>query len=192
MGGMGRTGGMGRRGRKGRTGRRGRMGIGAEAAGVIVRWRMTDQDLGPPSLKVAGLQLWVHGRQFPEARDADDGNWLRVTGRCGASGASIWVQGAILTVNDIERFGRECQSLYDGKSNRASLDPIEPELRIALGTTDRVGHMSADVEITPDHLAQTHRMRFNIDQSYLPEIIAQCAAIVRSYPVRGRTDSTEP
>jgi hypothetical protein len=34
------------------------------------------------------FQLWVHGRQFSEAHDYDDGNWLRVTAHCGASGAS--------------------------------------------------------------------------------------------------------
>ena len=36
-------------------------------------------------MKVAGFQFWVHDRQFPEAEDADDGNWLRVTAHCGAS-----------------------------------------------------------------------------------------------------------
>jgi hypothetical protein len=31
--------------------------------------------------------------------------------------------------------------------------------------------MRADVELSPEHLTQTHRMRFEIDQSCLPEII---------------------
>ena len=35
---------------------------------------MANPDLGPPSLKMAGLQLWVPGRQVPEAQDADDGS----------------------------------------------------------------------------------------------------------------------
>jgi len=152
---------------------------------------MADPDLGSPSLTVAGLQLWVHGRESPESQDLYDGNWLRVTGHCSASGASIWIQGSILMVTDIEQFGRECQDLYDGKSNRASLEPLEPELRITLEATDRAGHMRADVEITPDHLAQMHRIRFDIDQSYLPDIIDQCAAIVTAHEVRGRPGATE-
>jgi hypothetical protein len=154
--------------------------------------RVSNKERGPSSLKVAGLQLWVHGRQFPEAQDADDGNWLRVTGQCGASGASVRGQGPIRMVTDIERFGRECRSLYDGKRDRAVLEPFEPELRIRLEATDRRGHIRADVEITPDHLTQTHRMQFEIDQSYLPDIIEQCAAIVRAYPVRGRPLPGEP
>jgi hypothetical protein len=28
-------------------------------------------------------------------------------------------------------------------------------------------------------------MQFEVDQSYLPEIIEQCAAVVRAYTVRG-------
>jgi hypothetical protein len=147
--------------------------------------RTSNGKLGPPSLKVGGFQLWVHGRQFPEAQDADDGNWLRVTGHCGASGASVWVQGSILMVTDIERFARECRSLYEGKGDRAGLEPFEPELRIVLEATDQMGHIRADVELTPEHLTQTHRMQFEIDQSYLPEIIEQCAAVLRAYPVRG-------
>src|SRR5262249_15929821 len=107
------------------------------------------------------------------------------------AGARIWIQGSILMVTDIEQFGRECQDLYDGKSNRASLEPLEPELRITLEATDRAGHMRADVEITPDHLAQMHRIRFDIDQSYLPDIIDQCAAIVTAHEVRGRPAATE-
>jgi hypothetical protein len=147
--------------------------------------RVSNKELGPPALKIAGFQLWVHGRQFPDAEDADDGNWLRVTGHCGASGASVWVQGSILMVTDIERFGRECRSLYEGKGDRAGLEPFEPELRIGLKAADQMGHIRAEVELTPEHLTQTHRMQFEIDQSYLPEIIEQCAAVVRAYPVRG-------
>ena len=58
--------------------------------------RLTPEDLGRPDLKVAGFQLWVHGRELPETEDHDDANWLRVTAHCGASGASVWAQGAIL------------------------------------------------------------------------------------------------
>ena len=35
--------------------------------------------LGEPDIKLAGLQIWVHGRQFPDSDDYWDGNWLYVT-----------------------------------------------------------------------------------------------------------------
>ncbi|MDP3937548.1 MAG: hypothetical protein Q8R92_05355 [Deltaproteobacteria bacterium] len=150
--------------------------------------KLTPEDLGEPDLKVAGFQLWVHGRQFPDAEDYDDGNWLRVTAHCGASGASVWAQGAILTVTDVAGFGDKCAAMLSGDTKSAALDPIEPELQLSLEEADRLGHVRAQVEITPDHLAQKHRFEFEVDQSYLPGIIRQCSAIVQEYPIRGERD----
>lgn len=148
--------------------------------------KCTPADLGEPDLKVAGFQLWVHGREFPEAEDCDDGNWLRVTAHCGASGASVWTQGSILMVTDIAGFGDRCAALLCGDTASAALEPVEPELNLALEAIDCIGHVRAEVEITPDHLAQAHRFEFEIDQSYLPHIIRQCSAIVEEYPIRGQ------
>lgn len=78
-------------------------------------------DLGEPALKIAGFQLWIHGRQFPGAEDYDDGNWLHVTAHCGASGASIWTDGAIVMVTDIESFAKQCEALLRGRAAAAAL-----------------------------------------------------------------------
>jgi hypothetical protein len=150
--------------------------------------RLSPEDLGEPALRVAGFQLWIHGRQFPEAEDYDDGNWLRVTAHCGGSGASVWAQGAIVMVPDISGFGKQCEAMLRGDSSSAVLDPYEPELKVSLEATDRLGHIRAQVEITPDHLTQSHKMSFNVDQSYLPGIIKQCSAIVQEYQIRGIKD----
>jgi hypothetical protein len=146
------------------------------------------ENLGEPALKVAGFQLWIHGRQFPELDDYYDGNWLRVTAHCGASGASIWAQGAIVMVTDIVGFGGQCGTMLRGDSVSAMLDPCEPELRLLLEVVDRLGHIRVQVELTPDYMAQSHKMEFDIDQSYLPGIIKQCRAIEREYPIRGNND----
>ena len=147
---------------------------------------VSPDDFGEPSLKVAGFQLWVHGWQFPEFRDSYDGNWLQVTAHCGSSGASVRAQGPIIEVTDIESFGKQCSDLLRGKKQSAALQPIEPELGLALDAVDRIGHITVRVEITPDHLSQHHTMEFEIDQSYLPQIIDQCEEILDRYPVRGR------
>ena len=146
---------------------------------------MSPENLGEPALKVAVFQLWTHDRQFPEANDFDDGNWLHITAHCGMSGASIWIQGAIVMVTDIARFGDQCAAMLRGDSSSATLDPFEPELKLSLEVAGRLGQIRARVEITPDPLAQFHKMEFEIDQSYLPSIIKQCAAILQEYPVRG-------
>lgn len=148
--------------------------------------KLTPTDLGEPDLNVAGFQLWVHGRQFPEAEDYYDGNWLRVTAHCGASGASVWAQGAILMVTDIAGFGVGCAAMLDGELKSAALDPFEPELKLLLEASDSAGHIRAQVGITPDHMLQSHRFEFEVDQSYLPGIIKQCSEIVQEYPIRGQ------
>jgi len=51
--------------------------------------KVTPADLGEPDLKIAGFQLWAHGRQFPESEDSCDGNCLRVSAHRGASGTSV-------------------------------------------------------------------------------------------------------
>jgi len=147
------------------------------------------EDLGKPALRVAGFQLWIHGRESSESDDYYDGNWLRVTAHCGESGASVWVQGSIIMVTDIDGFGRQCAAMLRGDSRSAVLDPFEPELKVSLEAADRVGHIRALVEITPDHLAQYHKMQFEVDQSYLTSLIQQCSAIVQEYPIRGDKDS---
>lgn len=146
------------------------------------------EDFGEPALRVTGFQLWIHGREFPEADDYYDGNWLHVTAYCGASGASVWAQGAIVMITDIANFGKQCDAMLRGDSSSAVLDPLEPELRVSLAVSDRCGHIHVQVDITPEHLSQAHKMEFDIDQSYLPDIIRQCSVIVQEYPIRGESE----
>jgi hypothetical protein len=57
--------------------------------------------LGLPGIALAGLQIWVQGRQFPDAQDYWDGNWLDVTVHCGGEGASVWVSGSIIHLSEL-------------------------------------------------------------------------------------------
>lgn len=145
----------------------------------------TPEQLGAPDLSVAGFQMWVHGRQFPDSTDYDDGNWLRVTAHTGAAGASVWVSGAILMVTDLIQFGQEIDGLAKGEAQRADLKPFEPELRLQIEQLDSLGHFTLRVHITPEHLTQEHCFEFEIDPSYLPGISANCRAIANTYPARG-------
>jgi hypothetical protein len=141
--------------------------------------------LGPPSLKIEGFALWVHGRQFPESQDFYDGNWLSVTGHCGASGASVWVQGAILMVTDLQRWADQCEILYQSLKGEAVLHSYEPHLKVTINNADAFGHLRMQVEITPDHMNQKHTFDFELDQSYLPQLIRNCREIIAAYPIRG-------
>jgi len=148
--------------------------------------RVSPEDLGAPDLKLAGLQLWVHGRQFPDATDYYDGNWLIVTAHCGSSGASVWTSGAILLVQDLVGWAQQCEALRQGERSEAELAPMEAELKVVVQRSDGLGHFVMNVNITPNNMTQNHTFKFEIDQTYLPEITRQCRAIEARFPVRGR------
>jgi hypothetical protein len=140
--------------------------------------------LGAPDVELAGLQLWVHGYQFPEATDAWDGNWLRVTAHCGAQGASVWTDGAILETVSFLRFRRELADLYQTLNGQAELSSYEPNLVATVRAASSAGQLSFRVDITPNHLSQAHWFEYEIDQSYLPPVAAACDRLLARYAVR--------
>ncbi|HYD06856.1 MAG TPA: hypothetical protein VEC60_14075 [Reyranella sp.] len=139
--------------------------------------------LGAPHLKLEGLQIWVHGRQFPDAHDYWDGNWLRATAHCGGSGASVFVSGSFIHLGELDRWRIEAQTLQKDLSGEAKLACIEPELSVDLKSTS-LGHIVMEVQITPNNLTQRHWFQFEIDQTYLTPLIDQCQSILGEYPIR--------
>jgi hypothetical protein len=148
--------------------------------------KIEEEKLGAPDIKVAGLQIWIHGYQYSEAENEHDANWLRCSAHCGASGASVWVSGSILSTHDIRKLASESEQLYQKQITKLEVEPMEPELRLAVTATDSCGHLELKVEITPNHLSQEHSFLFEIDQSYLPPIEAQCRKVLDRFPYRQR------
>lgn len=137
-----------------------------------------------PNLCIGSFELWVHGRQFPEADDYWDGNWLEITARCTGSSAVVQVSGSILHLSELHKLMVECTQAYASLSGEAHLGCMEPnlDLKIAMGSA---GHCELLVSITPDHLHQKHSFIFDIDQSYLPPFIQSLELILQFYPVKG-------
>ena len=146
---------------------------------------MTDgrDRLGPPDIKMAGFQLWVHGRQFPNAEDYWDANWLNVTAHCGGEGASVWTSGSILHLGELTQLLSEMKQLHQTLSGEAELRCIEPELHLKL-VARNLGQIELEVNITPNNMIQEHRFKFEIDQSYLPEAIVGCEKVLAAYPLK--------
>jgi hypothetical protein len=144
-------------------------------------------DLGPPDLKLEGLQIWVYGRQFPNSHDYWDGNWLRVTAHCGGHGASVFAAGSIIHSTELDRWRSGAEILLRDLKGEAKLACLEPNLSVDLKSTS-LGHITMEVSITPDHMVQRHWFRFEIDQTYLTPLIRQCQSILEGYPIRGSRD----
>jgi hypothetical protein len=86
----------------------------------------TAEELGEPALRVAGLQLWVHGHQFQNSAEYFDANWLRVTAHAGAAGASVWASGAILMAPDLVDWSGQCEALAQGERPKPSSSHLNP------------------------------------------------------------------
>ncbi len=114
-----------------------------------------------PDLKIIGLSMWVHGRELESSDDYWDGNWLRVTVRCQAHGATIEVSGSIVHLTELKAWLHQARELHSSLTGTARLDCIEPNLRVCVTLTHGKGELL--VEITPDNMSQEHRLRFEID-----------------------------
>jgi hypothetical protein len=138
----------------------------------------------PPTVEFGALRLWVHGRQFPEATDPWDGNWLRVTAQCGRPGVSVVVSGAILDTVSFLSWKTQLALLYQTLRGTAVLESVEPNLRVSAEARGATGRIDVRVEITPDHMSEGHWFTFDADQTYLPPVIDRCEQLLRDYPVR--------
>jgi len=146
------------------------------------------ENFGEPDIKLNGLQIWIHGRQYPNEEDYWDGNWLNVTAHCGSHGADVWTNGDILHVPDLARWLANLEVMNQSLSGEADLVSLEPELSVELKMSG-LGQIQMKVEITPDHMTQEHCFLFELDQSYLESLIASCRALLAKYPIKGKPDS---
>ena len=142
------------------------------------------ESLGPPDMSLAGLRVWIHGREFPKTKDYWDGDWLTVTAHCGGEGADVWVGGAILHSPDLARWLGELEEMSRTLRGGARLASLEPELHVEL-EMGALGHVTVRVEITPNHLTQRHEFTFELDQTYLEPLLEDCRRAVRRYAFGG-------
>ncbi len=141
------------------------------------------ETLGTPSLDLFGLKLWIHGRQFPNATDFWDGNWLRVTAILSTSTSMVRTEGPIVHLREIYGLKAECEKLYETLSGQATLACLEPNLSVKI-TAGTSGHIDIEVSVVPDQFTERHEYKTTSDQTYLPGVIQQCEGILEQYPIR--------
>ena len=144
---------------------------------------MIPEAVREPDLVMAGLRIWVHGRQFPKSYDYWDGNWLCVTASWINGDSAVTVRGPIIHLGDLAGLLRGCEQVYASLSGLAELKCMEPNLGVALEAKS-LGHIDVRVQLTPDHMRESHEFRDSIDQTYLPAIVSSCYRIFEAYPLR--------
>jgi hypothetical protein len=146
-----------------------------------------DKGLGPPSIEIGPLRIWIHGRQFPRLMDYWDGNWLDVTASCSANGVDVRFCGPYLHLSELESWFSETTELYEKRRNDALLRCMEPTLDVTL-EAQKQGGICLDSLISPDDMTRERFVAY-IDWDALPAFLAQCKAVLQEYPIRDRERS---
>lgn len=139
--------------------------------------------LGNPDIHLHGLRIWVHGLQFPDRNDYWDADWLQVSVYCSAIGSSVFVSGPIIHLSELKTWTLAAMEMFRTLTGEANLECMEPELRVRL-KAQSLGRIDMQVEISPDCLMQEHKYYFEIDQSYLPNLITECSNILAAFPLK--------
>lgn len=138
-----------------------------------------------PSVEVGDFQLSVHRRQFPDADDRWDGNWLCVTAQCAQDGAIVAAGGPILEASDLQRFRDQLETLRATGAGAAELSGAEPHVRVRVTAAADRGHLDVRIELSPDPRTQGHWFAATLDPGYLAAAIDQLDAVLALFPVRG-------
>jgi hypothetical protein len=139
--------------------------------------------LNKPHLCIGNFELWILGRQIPEADDYWDGNWLVVAARCTGESAVVEAGGPIIHLSELQKWLVECKQVYASLSGEAHLSCMEPNLDVKIKMENR-GQCELSVSLTPNPLNQQHSFIFELDQSYLPLLIQNLESILQAYPLK--------
>jgi hypothetical protein len=140
-----------------------------------------------PDIRLDEFSLWIFGRQFPASEDYWDGNWLNVKAEVRASDATVRASGAILHLGELADFAKELERLDQTVAGSARLNCIEPNLKIVI-EGNRLGHLKATIDITPDHMYQRHTFISEFDQTFLKPLLAQVRGVLSRYPLKAVAD----
>lgn len=137
-----------------------------------------------PDLIIEKLKIWINGRQFPDSADYWDANWMNINARYDSVTSFVETSGSIVHLSQIRSFLESSEKALQGHTQIIELPAIEPNIGLKL-ELDKLGHIKGELSITHDHLSEKHQYTFDMDQSYLPDLISQCKAIFVKYPIKG-------
>jgi hypothetical protein len=98
-------------------------------------------------------------------------------------GSCVEVIGPVVRSDEIAEFTRQLEALSRDLRGTAELKCLEPALQVNVACNS-VGHIEVTVAITPDHLWESHRFIFVVDQTYLPATLRGCKRLLDRFPVK--------
>jgi hypothetical protein len=127
----------------------------------------------------------ILSRERVSASDFWDGNWLIAYVRIRCGGFQGQVQ-ASLRSEELVGLRDSLASLQADPSKTASYTNMEDWLTLEF-KADRLGHISLTGElIDAPGIGNRLAFGFDLDQSYLPAIVAQLDSAIQAFPVKGQ------
>ena len=140
----------------------------------------------PPDLRVGDIALWTLGRL---AHPTPDPWWVDEIVCCVAVGGGIAAElkGQIPSRN-FASFLENLERCYESISGRAQLDGSDMGLVLEFDVSAR-GRVKVETRLfSPGTWYGQLAAELDVDQSYLPPLIAACRRILERFPVRATRD----
>ena len=156
---------------------------------------MTEQPAPQPVTVVIGgsareqLEITVLGRMHPGTTDYWDGNWLLSPIHLSVGGFEATVGAAGLRAEELRGLRQGLVRLYETLKGRAELQSMEGWLDL-IWQGDELGHITLGGTIS-DRPGSSNTLSFELelDQTYLPGIIASLDQIDAQFPILGDANS---
>jgi hypothetical protein len=146
----------------------------------------TTPSLGRPSLQIAGLQAWIHGRQFPDSNDYWDANWLYCTLHCGSPDSDVWLRrDPFLHIPELQRFYNSLLAFARTMTGVARLETMEENLKLSVEAA-APREIGMDVFISANPSVEEHHYIFSITHELVEILLRQLVDILHQYPVKGQ------
>jgi hypothetical protein len=130
------------------------------------------------------LSMLVTRREFPEASDYWDGNWVYATIRIRA-GAFRGEYEALLRTDELASFRDQLGTLHAALNGSATFETMEHWLRVDIQGDGR-GHFLAKCEARDQPgIGNTLRFELTFDQTELPPALTALDEVIRAFPVKG-------
>lgn len=137
---------------------------------------------GEPDLKICDFEMWIYDYEFPRSKESNNDNWLITSASCRSMYSYSCIHGPILQTSTISYFLNDLKKMYDTLKGAAELPVIEPNLSLGL-YLHSPSLIEVKVNMSQEHSLEDHTYTYEIDQSYLPQIIRQLKNILSKYPL---------
>lgn len=125
----------------------------------------------------------IIGYERMEASDYYDANWLVVSITADIEGIYTKFSQACLLTRDFFEFSQQLINLNNGCIDSAKLESFEPNIEVSISKVGSLGELNMSGKLIPPD-GNLHQFSLQIDQSYLPPIIADIKDALLKYPVR--------